>query len=44
MDADPPSESEEVTKALESTFGALPQLEVPSRDEWDRDLEIWAPR
>ena len=23
--------------ALESTFGALPALEVPTRDEWDRD-------
>jgi ribbon-helix-helix CopG family protein len=22
--------------ALERTFGALPDLEVPSRDEWDR--------
>ena len=22
--------------ALNSTFGALPKLEVPSRDEWDR--------
>jgi hypothetical protein len=22
--------------ALDATFGALPQLEVPSRDEWDR--------
>jgi hypothetical protein len=22
--------------ALESTFGALPDLDVPSRDEWDR--------
>lgn len=22
--------------ALDSTFGALPDLEVPSRDEWDR--------
>lgn len=22
--------------ALDSTFGALPKLEVPSRDEWDR--------
>jgi hypothetical protein len=21
---------------LDSTFGALPKLEVPSRDEWDR--------
>lgn len=23
-------------QALEATFGALPDLEVPSRDEWDR--------
>ena len=23
-------------EALDSTFGALPRLEVPSRDEWDR--------
>jgi Ribbon-helix-helix protein, copG family len=22
--------------ALEQTFGALPDLEVPNRDEWDR--------
>jgi predicted DNA-binding protein len=22
--------------ALAATFGALPELEVPSRDEWDR--------
>jgi hypothetical protein len=22
--------------ALDSTFGALPKLEVPSRDEWER--------
>lgn len=22
--------------ALESTFGAIPDLELPSRDEWDR--------
>jgi ribosome maturation protein Sdo1 len=22
--------------ALDSTFGALPHIEVPSRDEWDR--------
>jgi predicted DNA-binding protein len=22
--------------ALEATFGALPDLDVPSRDEWDR--------
>ena len=24
------------TTALDSTFGALPKLEVPSRDEWER--------
>jgi len=23
-------------EALDATFGALPELEVPSRDEWDR--------
>jgi hypothetical protein len=23
--------------ALDETFGALPDLELPSRDEWDRD-------
>lgn len=23
--------------ALEATFGVLPDLEVPGRDEWDRD-------
>ncbi len=23
-------------RALDSTFGALPKLEVPSRDEWER--------
>ena len=23
--------------ALDSTFGALPDLAVPGRDEWDRD-------
>lgn len=23
-------------QALDSTFGALPRLNVPSRDEWDR--------
>jgi metal-responsive CopG/Arc/MetJ family transcriptional regulator len=25
-----------VEEALDSTFGMLPDLEVPSRDEWDR--------
>lgn len=24
------------TDALRSTFGTMPELEVPSRDEWDR--------
>ena len=24
------------TQALDSTYGALPSLKVPSRDEWDR--------
>ena len=23
--------------ALDETFGTLPDLELPSRDEWDRD-------
>jgi hypothetical protein len=27
----------DVQAALDDTFGALPDLEVPSRDEWDRD-------
>ena len=31
--ADRPSDPK---AALESTFGALPRLKVPSRDEWDR--------
>jgi hypothetical protein len=26
----------ECEKTLDATFGALPKLEVPSRDEWDR--------
>lgn len=30
-----PSESD-VQDALDETFGALPDLAVPSRDEWDR--------
>jgi predicted DNA-binding protein len=28
--------SEDAASALASTFGALPNLQVPSRDEWDR--------
>ncbi len=27
----------EVQAALDETFGTLPELELPSRDEWDRD-------
>jgi hypothetical protein len=27
----------DVEAALHDTFGALPDLELPSRDEWDRD-------
>jgi hypothetical protein len=27
----------DVDAALDETFGALPELELPSRDEWDRD-------
>lgn len=26
----------DATRALESTFGALPDIAPPSRDEWDR--------
>jgi predicted DNA-binding protein len=25
--------------ALDETFGTLPDLDVPSRDEWDRDAD-----
>ncbi|TMD15889.1 MAG: ribbon-helix-helix protein, CopG family [Chloroflexi bacterium] len=28
--------SADAATALSSTFGALPELRVPSRDEWDR--------
>ena len=28
--------SSDAKAALDSTFGALPRLDVPSRDEWDR--------
>lgn len=31
-DAGPPPRD-----ALEATFGATPELDVPGRDEWDRD-------
>lgn len=27
----------DVQAALDETFGTLPNLEVPGRDEWDRD-------
>jgi predicted DNA-binding protein len=26
--------------ALEETFGAIPDLELPSRDEWDRGADL----
>lgn len=26
----------DVEEAFDATFGAMPELEVPSRDEWDR--------
>ena len=29
----------DVNAALDDTFGALPDLEVPVRDEWDRDAD-----
>lgn len=29
----------DVDRALEETFGILPDLEVPGRDEWDQRLE-----
>lgn len=30
------TERVDLRRALDSTFGAMPDLEVPSRDEWDR--------
>ena len=29
----------EAQGALDETFGTLPKLELPSRDEWDRDSD-----
>jgi predicted DNA-binding protein len=29
----------DVQAALDETFGVLPGLELPSRDEWDRDSD-----
>jgi hypothetical protein len=29
----------EVQAALDDTFGTLPELEVPRRDEWERDAD-----
>ena len=29
----------DVQAALDETFGTLPDLELPSRDEWDRDAD-----
>jgi len=36
VDAFIDQENPDVKKALDATFGAAPNLEVPSRDEWDR--------
>lgn len=37
LDAYLDREAPDPGKALEASFGALPELAVPSRDEWDRD-------
>ena len=29
----------EVEAALDETFGAMPELELPNRDEWDRGAD-----
>jgi hypothetical protein len=29
----------DVDAALDETFGAIPELELPSRDEWDRGAD-----
>lgn len=35
----------DIDRALEESFGILPNLEIPSRDEWDRRLErVYAER
>jgi predicted DNA-binding protein len=36
LDAYLAHEAADPTDALRRTFGAIPDLEVPSRDEWDR--------
>ncbi len=33
------SDRPEALAALDETFGTLPDLEVPTRDEWDRDAD-----
>lgn len=38
VDAYTAEEPQEVEQAIASTFGALPNLEVPRRSEWDRGL------
>ena len=37
VDAYLPDDQADVQAALDETFGILPDLELPSRDEWDRD-------
>ena len=38
VDAYTGEEPQEIELALASTFGALPDLEVPGRSEWDRGV------
>jgi len=32
-------DSPDVDAALDETFGAMPELELPNRDEWDRGAD-----
>jgi len=32
-------DSAEIEAALDETFGAMPELELPNRDEWDRGAD-----
>jgi hypothetical protein len=38
VDAYMAEEPADIERALTSTFGALPNLVVPARSEWDRDV------
>jgi hypothetical protein len=39
VDAYLSDEKQDVEAALDETFGTLPDLELPSRDEWNRDAD-----